>query len=175
MCDFLQVYDLLFRPIFLFFVIELGSRRCVYVGVTRAPTDAWVAQQLREATPWGQAPRYLIRDNDGKFGEGFRATLSNLGFEDLRLPCYSPDLNAFCERFQGSVRRECLDHIIIWNERHLARIIKEYVVYYNHMRPHQGIGQRIPDLPTGEILATGPVAVLPVLGGLHHHYYRKAA
>jgi len=95
------------------------------VDVTRAPADAWVAQQLREATPWGQKPKYLIRDNDGKFGDNFRAALANIGIVDLRLPCYSPDLNAFCERFQGSVRRECLDHVLIWDERHLARIIKE--------------------------------------------------
>lgn len=124
---------------------------------------------------WGQGPRYLIRDNDGKFGEGFRATLSNLGIEDLQLPCYSPDLNAICERFQGSVRRECLDHVLIWNERHLVRIIKEYVAYYNRMRPHQGIGQCIPDPSAGEGSASGPIAAQPVLGGLHHHYYRKAA
>lgn len=174
-CDFLQVYDLLFRPVFLFFILELGSRRCIHVGITRAPTNAWVAQQLREATPWGQRPRYLIRDNDGKFGDIFRVTLSNLGIEDLRLPCYSPDLNAFCERFQGSVRRECLDYVLILDEKHLARIIKEYVAYYNRMRPHQGIGQRIPDRLLEEMRVSGPVVATPVLGGLHHHYYRKAA
>ena len=173
-CDFLQIYDILFRPIFLFFILELGSRRIVHVGVTRSLTDAWVAQQVREATPWNAGPRFLIRDNDGKFGEFFRLMLTSRGIEDVRLPCYSPDLNAVCERFQGSVRRESLDHIIIWDERHLARIIKEYVAYYNQMRPHQGIGQSIPERPP-EPKEGGPVEAQPVLGGLHHHYYRKAA
>jgi transposase InsO family protein len=173
-CDFLQVYDILFRPIFLFFILELGSRRVIHAGVTRSLTDAWVAQQVREATPGNTGPPFLIRDNDSKFGQGFRLMLASRGIEDLRLPCYSPDVNAVCERFQGSVRRECLDHIVVFNEQHLRRVIREYVAYYNQMRPHQGIGQSIPD-PPPEPQPGGPVEAKPVLGGPHHHYYRKAA
>ena len=146
----------------------------IHAGVTRSPTDAWVAQQVREATPWNAGQRFLIRDNNIKFSQGFRGMLAARGIEDIRLPCYSPDLNAVCKRFQGSVRQECLDHVIVFNEQNLRRVIREYVAYYNQMRPHQGIGQSIPDPPL-EPKETGSVEAQPVLGGLHHHYYRKAA
>jgi putative transposase len=143
-CDFLPVYDLFFRPLFIFFIIELGSRRVVHFGVTRSPTDEWTAQQLREATPFGQAPRFLIRDNDSKYGEKFTRVAEVSGIEVLRTPYKAPRVNAFCERFVGSVRRECTDHMLILGERHLHRVVKEYVEYYNSARPHQGIGQAIP-------------------------------
>ena len=146
-CDFLQVTDLLFRPVFAFFVVELASRRVVHVGVTRAPTDAWVAQQLREATPEGQAPRFLIRDNDGKFGPDFARVAAASGIQVLRTPPRAPRANAVCERFLGSVRRECLDHVLVLGERHLRRVLVEYVRYFNHARPHQGLGQRMPTPP----------------------------
>ncbi len=109
-CDFLPVTDLLFRPLYAFFVIALGSRRVVHVGITRHPTDAWVAQQLREATPYGQRPKYLIRDNDGKYGPAFARVAAATGIEELRTAYRAPRQNATCERFLGSVRRECLDH-----------------------------------------------------------------
>src|SRR5258708_24384735 len=107
-CDFLQVTDLFFRPLFAFFIIELKSRKVIYVGVTRSPTDPWVAQQLREATPYGQTPKYLIRDNDRKFGQNFARVAATSGIKVLRTPYRTPRANAVCERFLGSVRRECL-------------------------------------------------------------------
>ena len=158
-----------------FFVIELATRRVVHVGATRHPTDAWVAQQLREATPYGQRPRYLIRDNDGKFGATFARVAATSDITILRTPIRAPQANAICERFLGSVRRECLDHLLILGERHLRRTLSEYVTYFNRMRPHQGLGQRLPEtLSAGTRHREGPVRAVPVLGGLHHTYERAA-
>ena len=110
-CDFLQVTDLFFRPLFAFFLIELKSRKVIHVGVTRSPTDAWTAQQLREATPFGQTPKYLIRDHDSKFGSCFARVAATSSIKILTTPYRTPRANAVCERFLGSVRRECLDHL----------------------------------------------------------------
>jgi len=176
-CDFLQTYDLFFRTLFVFVIIELSSRRLVYFGVTRNPTDAWVAQQLREATPFAQGPSYLIRDNDSKYGKAFSRVAAGTGIEVLPTPYGAPKANAVCERFLGSVRRECLDHFLILSERHLCRVTKEYQDYFNHARPHQGLGQRIPCQPLqgAEPSASGHVVFRPVLGGLHHDYQWRAA
>jgi transposase InsO family protein len=174
-CDFLQTYDIFFRVLFVFVIIELGSRRVVHYGVTRNPTDKWVAQQLREATPFGERPRFLIRDNDRKYGESFERVASQI--DVLKTPYRAPQANAICERFLGSLRRECLDHVLILSERHVHRVVKEYKEYFNYARPHQGIEQRIPCRP--ERLEAAPVngklASRPVLGGLHHDYYWQAA
>ena len=169
-CDFLQVTDLFFRPLFAFFIIELASRRVVHLGVTRAPSDLWVAQQLREATPFGQRPRFLVRDNDAKFGPHFARSATGSGIQVLRTPHQAPRANAMCERFLGSVRRECLDHLLILSERHLQRVLTEYVGYFNHARPHQGIQQRVPEGPPTPDQLNGKVIGIPVLGGLHHAY-----
>jgi len=115
-CDFVQTYDLFFRSVFVFFIIELESRRVVHFGVTRSPSDAWVAQQWRNATPFEEGPRFLIRDNDQKFGAHFSRVTGEV--EVLKTPVRAPKANAVCERFIGSVRRECLDHVIILSERH---------------------------------------------------------
>jgi putative transposase len=176
-CDFLQTYDLFFRALFVFVIIELDSRRLVHFDVTRNPTDAWVAQQLREATPFSQGPRYLIRDNDSKYGSSFALIAAGTGIKVLRTPYGAPKANAICERFLGSVRRECLDHFLILSERHLYRVMKEYRRYFNHARPHQGIGQTIPcpSVPTAEPQKGGELISHPVLGGLHHDYQWRAA
>ncbi len=175
-CDFLPVTDLGFRTLFAFFLVELGSRRVVHVGVTRHPTDAWVAQQLREATPFGTAPRFLIRDNDRKYGSAFARVAAGSGITVLRTPIRAPRANAACERFLGSVRRECLDHVLVLGEGQLRRVLREYVDYFNTARPHQGIKQAIPDAqklaPPSRLSA--PIVALPVLGGLHHDYRRAA-
>jgi putative transposase len=172
-CDFLQTYDLFFRTIFVFIIIELGSRRIVHASVTRSPSDMWVAQQLREATPFGEGPTFLIRDNDGKFGAKFEKVAVTSGIDVIRTPFGAPKANAKCERLMGSVRRECLDHILIINERQLGKTIAEYVAYYNHARPHQGIGQRIPDRGESDMQTEHPAYTIKsnaFLGGLHHDY-----
>jgi len=171
-CDFLQTFDLFFRSVFVFVIIELGSRRVVHFAVTRSPTDAWVAQQLRNATPFEEGPRYLIRDNDPKYGPSFARAAQ--GIEVLRTPHRAPKANAICERFLGSLRRECLDFSLILSERHLHHTVKEYVRYFNNARPHQGIAQSIP-CPPESLPHSGKIVSLPILGGLHHDYRRQAA
>ena len=171
--DFLPVTDCLFRPLYAFFLIELASRRVIHVGVTRHPSDAWVAQQLREATPFGQRPQYLIRDNDSKYGPAFAHVAVVTGIEELRTAYRAPRQNAACERFLGSVRRECLDHLLVLGEAQLRRILREYAAYFNTARPHQGLRQRVPAAAEGGARRTirpGSVRAVPVLGGLHHAY-----
>jgi putative transposase len=176
-CDFLPVTDLFFRSLFAFFIIELHSRKVIYVGVTRSPTDAWTTQQLREATAYGAGPKYLIRDNDSKFGVGFARLAKTSHIEILKTPYQAPRANAMCERFLGSVRRECLDHLFILHEKQLQRVLNAYVHYFNQARPHQGIKQQRPELqaePMPPDLQGSKVYSLPILGGLHHDYRRSA-
>jgi putative transposase len=176
-CDFLPVTDLFFRSLFAFFNTLLRSRKVIHVGVTRSPTNSWTAQQLREATAYGVGPKYLIRDNDGKFGMGFARVAKTSGIEILKTPYQAPRANAICERFLGSIRRECLDHLLILQEKQLQRMLNAYVHYFNRARPHQGIRQQIPER-YGELVPRnhlgGKILTLPVLGGLHHNYRRSA-
>lgn len=155
-------------------MIELASRRVVQVGVTRHPTDAWVAQQLREATPFGAHPKHLITDNDSKYGPLFAQVAKVTGIDHIRTAYRAPLMNAVVERFLGSVRRECLDHVLVLGERHLGRVLKEYVRYFNAERPHQGLQQRSPDPAEDPKGCTGAIYAMPVLGGLHQAYRRAA-
>jgi putative transposase len=171
------VTDLFFRPLFAFFIIELQSRKVIHVGVTRSPSDPWVAQHLREATPFGQAPKYLIRDNDSKFGSSFARVATTSGIEILKTPVQAPRANAICERFMRSVRQECLDHLLLLHEKqHEPRT--PYVC--DVLQPgttHQGIQQQIPEpsrsAPSSH-QAGEKVIALPVVGGLHHDYHWAA-
>jgi putative transposase len=174
---FPPVPDLFFRPLFAFFLIELKSRKVIQMNVTRSPTDPWVAQQLREATPYGHTPTYLIRDNDRKFGQNFARVATTSGIKVLRTPYRTPRANAICERFLGSVRRECLDHFLILHEKQLHRILKAYVLYFNQARPHQGIQQQLPEPPVPALALQNQhdkVISVSILGGLHHDYRRAA-
>jgi putative transposase len=175
-CDFLPVIDVGFRTLFAFVIVDLGSRRVVHGGVTRHPTDAWVAQHLREATPFGTAPRFLIRDNDATFGAQFARVAAGSRSEVVRTPIRTPRAHALCERFLGSVRRACLDHLLILHEGQLRRALRAYCTYVNEARPHQGIGQAIPDAAEKQRAVHPPASVvsIPVLGGLHHDYRRAA-
>jgi len=176
-CDFTVVHDILFRPLYIFVIIDLQNRRVVHAAVTKSPTDEWTAQQLWEATPWGTQPKYLIRDRDKKFGTHFAATTR--GVKILKTPVRAPKANSFCERFIGSLKRECLDHIFILHRHQLHRIVQEYIDYFNSSRPHQGIGQQIPndfveqkDRPWPISQPTGRITYTSILGGLHHSYER---
>ncbi len=158
-------------------MVALKSRRVVHVGVTRHPTDAWVAQQLREATPLVERRRYLIRDNDSKYGPTFTRVAAATGITGVRTAYRAPRQNATCERFLGSVRRECLDHVLVFGERHLRRVLREYADYFNRARPHQALHQQAPDVLSGgppQRERFGTVHTIPILGGLHHDYQRVA-
>ena len=173
--DFLQTYDLFFRATFVSVAIHLGSRRLAYFGVTRNPNEAWVAQQLWEATPFSEGPRFLIRDNDNKFGDPFDGVAEGADIDVVTTPYQAPKANAICERFLGSVRREYLDFYLILNERHLRKIMKRYQACFNEARPHQGLNQRIPCPLTQPQLNTGTIIAQPVPGGLHHDCRRQTA
>jgi len=171
-CDFTVVNDWLFRQWYIFVVMELKTRRIVHTGVTKYPTDEWAAQQLREATPWGKGPKYLVRDRDSKYATHFSAAAGSI--KELKTPYRTPQANGVCERFMGSLRRECMDHILIHDDKHLRRVVTEYSTYFNQERPHQGIEQRIPDQYslTRSKLTRGQVTSKAILGGLHHSYSR---
>jgi putative transposase len=138
-----------------------------------------VTQQLRKATPHGERPRFLLRDNDRKYGSRFARLAAASGIAVVRTPVGAPRANATVERFQRSVRRECLDHLLLLDEAHLQRALGEYVAYFNRDRPHQGRGQRVPvpsalARPGPTESTAGGVIASPVLGGLHHAYRRAA-
>ncbi len=136
-CDLFEVRDLCLRAHYVFVVMHLETRRLLLTRSTTEPTSEWLAQQLRNLTPPGQAPKFLIRDNDCKFGHSFDAVARGAGIRVIRTPKLAPKANAHCERAIGSVRRECLDHILILNERHLQLVLDEYRGYFNASRPHQ--------------------------------------
>jgi transposase InsO family protein len=174
-CDFVQVYDIWFRPLFAFVVIDVNEKTVVHVAVTRAPTERWTAQQLRQLTPFRKGPEFIIRDNDNKFGADFDRVAKGAGIRVLRTAIEAPLMNSTCERFIGSARRECLDHIIVLSEAHLRAVLDEWVGHFNRGRPHQGIEQRVP-MPSDAAsdAGAGKIVALPVLGGLHHDYRRAA-
>jgi transposase InsO family protein len=131
---------------------------------------------LREATPFDERPRFLIRDNDAKYGPRFARVATGSGIAVLRTPVRAPRANATCELFLRSVRRECLDHVLVLGEGHLRRVLREYAAYFNTARPHQGIGQTVPDARgmASPASPSAPIVSIPVLGGLHHTYRRAA-
>jgi transposase InsO family protein len=174
-CDYTVVHNLLFRPMRIFVIIHHQTRRIVHAAVTTSPSDEWAAQQIREATPWGNGPQYLIFDNDDKFGKKFKGIVRNTGIVPLKTPIAAPQANAVCERFIGTLKREGLDHFLILHQAQVRHIVKAFVSFYNEQRPHQGIEQQIPVQFDREraLLSNklkGRVISTPVLAGLHHSY-----
>jgi transposase InsO family protein len=172
--DRIQAYDILFRQVYAFFIVHLGSRKVVYTAACRNPTQEWTTQQLRNATMDGDAPKILLRDRDDKFSASFDRVAKSVGIRVIKTAVRAPDMNAIAERFVGSARREILDHVIVLDDQHLGRLVAQYKEYFNEARPHQGIGQRIPGKPAVTIDITKPIVATPVLGGLHHNYRRAA-
>ncbi len=177
-CDFFTVETAWLKTLYVLFFIELSSRRVHLAGCTAKPTRAWVTQQARHLS-WqlqdGTVPgRFLIHDRDTKFASTFDTVFTSEDVKIIRTPVRAPNANAFAERWVRSVREECLDRIFILNERHLHRVLRTYVAYYNHARPHQGIEQRCP-IPLESAARDGPIERRDILGGVLHDYYRWAA
>src|SRR5262249_12597310 len=172
--DFCVVPTVTFRLLYVFAVLCHERRRVVHVNVTANPTAAWVAQQLREAFPFGTAPSYLIRDRDSIYGEEVRRCLRSLGVEEVLTAPRSPWQNPYVERFFGTLRRECLNHLLILSERHLLRILQDFLSYYHRARTHMALANNAPEPRVVEPPSAGRVRAIPFLGGLHHRYTRCA-
>jgi putative transposase len=148
----------------------LKKRRITHTELTKYPTDKWTAQHLREATPWGKGLKFLIRDRDRKYAMHFSAVAVYFGIKQLKTPYRTSQANGICERFRGSLRRECLDHVLIQEGRHLEWVVKEHTTYFNQERPHLGIDQCIPnhiELPKSKP-TSGRITSKAILSGLHH-------
>ncbi len=170
--DLFVVQTLTFKTLYVLVFIAHGRRELVHPAVTAHPTAAWVWRQLVEATPWGRRPRHLLRDRDAVYGGDFRKRAKTLGIETVLTPVQAPRANAVTERVIGTLRRECLDHVIPLNEAHLRTLLAQFNGYYNRERPHRTLHLETPQpaarSPIGAVLAR------PVLGGLHHAYARAA-
>lgn len=172
--DLFTVPTVRFEVVYALVILAHGSRQIVHFATTRNPNAEWVARQIVEAFPWDTSPNYLLRDNDAIYGHVYRERLANLNIREVRTACRSPWQNAYAERLIGSVRRECLDHSIVWNRRYLQQTLKSYAEYYNSDRTHLGLLKKT---PSGREPAKSDEKIIafPSLNGLHHRYDRVAA
>jgi transposase InsO family protein len=168
--DFFIVPTIGFKLLYYLVLLSHGRRELMYHAVTAHPTAEWVAQQMVEAFPWGESPRYLVRDRDAVYGEVVKRRLRGLGIRDRPVAPKSPWQNAYIERLIGSARRECIDHVIVLGESHLRRIMSRYAAYYNETRTHLSLGK---DAPKGRAIERfGRITAQPLVGGLPHRYAR---
>jgi putative transposase len=185
--DFFVVVTATFRILYVFVVLEVGTRRILHWNVTAHPTSDWTAQQFRMVISGDEAHRYVIHDRDTIYSNDVDRTIDALGLTVLKTPVHTPQANAFCERVIGTIRRECVDFSIAINEGHVRAILREWVTHYNRGRPHASLGPGLPE-SSGMVAAVGEahghsfpagcrVAAMPILGGLHHEYrlQRQAA
>ena len=170
-CDFFVVPTATFKVLYVFVVLSHARREILHVNVTEHPTAAWTARQILEAFP-GEVPRLLLYDRDGIYGWEFNRMVDALKIHQIRSAPRSPWQNPFVERVNGSIRRDCTDHVIPFGRQHLLRVMREYVEYYNRSRPHQSLDRNSP-IPR-RVETVGEVCARPVLGGLHHRYFRAA-
>jgi putative transposase len=173
--DFFTVPTATFRVLFVLLILAHDRRRIVYLNVTAHPTSAWTRQQIREAFPDDTAPAYLLRDRDGVYGTDFGRLLKGFGTEEIVTAPRSPWQNPFAERLIGTLRRECLDHVIVWNERSLRRTLGLYLDYYHHWRTHLSLDKDAPETRVTQLPEIGPVIEQARVDGLHHAYERRAA
>jgi transposase InsO family protein len=173
--DFFTVPTATFRVLFVLLVLSHGRRRLVHFNVTEHPTAEWTARQLLEACGLEESPRYLIRDRDQVYGERFTRQARMLDLREVVIAPRSPWQNAYAERVIGSIRRECLDHVVVIGERHLRGILSTYVDYYNGARTHLSLAKDAPEPRSVQPPRQGRVVELPRVGGLHHEYLRRAA
>jgi transposase InsO family protein len=168
--DLLVVPTIGFDLLYAFVIVRLGRRELIWINVTANPTAEWVARQITEAFPWNEAPHYMIRDRDCIYGPVIIRRLRAMGIRDKPIAPASPWQNGFVERLIGSIRRECVDHIIVLGGAHLRRILKSYARYYNETRTHLALDKDAPVSRPAQ--RTGVVRSHAILGGLHHHYLR---
>ena len=176
-CDFFVVVTARFRILYVFVAMEVGTRRIAHFNVTPHPTADWTLQQFRDVTMAERFYRFVLHDRDSIFSSELDSCLKSLGMQVLKTPYRAPQANAFCERLIGTIRRECLDFMIPWNERQVRRILKEWVAHYNQGRPHSSLGPGIPDQRSQVGVCCGHhlpshrrVVAREILGGLHHEY-----
>jgi putative transposase len=172
--DFFTVPTATFRIMYVFVILHHERREIVHFNATYNPTAQWTAQQLLEAFPFDSAPRYLLRDRDSIYGDQFQNRVKSLGIDEVLTAPRSPWQNPYVERIIGSIRRECLNHVIIFNERHLRRQLKSYAIYYNEARTHLSLDKQSPVPRSIEPPERGKVVAIPHVGGLHHEYRRAA-
>jgi len=173
--DFFVVPTATFRVLFVLVILAHHRRRLVHFNVTENPTARWTAHQVVEAFPWDSAPRYLLRDRDGVYGDEFRRQVAAMGIEEVLTAAQSPWQNPYAERLVGSIRRELFDHAIVLDERHLRRLLAGYASYYAEDRTHLSLDKDTPGDRPVEAAQAGTVVELPRVGGLHHRYARLAA
>jgi transposase InsO family protein len=173
--DFFTVPTIRFQILYVFLVLAHDRRRIVHFNVTAHPTAEWTAQQLREAFPFEQIPRYLLRDRDGIFGVEFRKHVKVMGINEVLSAPRSPWQRAYVERVIGTIRRECLDHVIVLDETSLYRHVKSFVAYYHESRTHLSLAKDAPESRPVQRPEVGRIVAIPQLSGLHHRYERRAA
>ncbi|MGB5219386.1 MAG: integrase core domain-containing protein [Polyangiales bacterium] len=173
--DFFVVPTATFRILYVFLVLEHDRRRIVHLNVTEGPSAQWTGQQLVNAFPYDSAPKYLIRDRGKIYGAAFVHRARAMGIEQVLTAPQSPWQNPYCERVIGTLRRECLDQVIVLGEQHLRRILRQYLEYYHESRTHLALDKDAPELREPESIDGGKVIALPMVGGLHHRYTRSGA
>ena len=173
--DFFVVPTVTHKVLFVLVMLAHERRRVVHFNVTEHPTVQWTAQQVIDAFPWDEAPRYLLRDRDRIYGTAFRQRVQHMGIEEVVIAPRSPWQNPYVERLIGSLRRECLDHVIVLHESHLRRLLTSYFQYYHRWRTHRGLDMDCPVPRPVQWPGVGLIWEVPDVGGLHHHYERRAA
>ena len=173
--DFLVVPTVRHTVLFVLVILAHERRRVVHFNITEHPTAQWTAQQVVDAFPWDEAPRYLLRDRDRIYGAYFQQRVRHMGIEEVVIAPRSPWQNPYVERLIGSIRRECLDHVIVLHERHLRRLLTGYFQYYHHWRTHRALEMDCPLPRPVQRPELGPIREVREVGGLHHHYERQAA
>jgi putative transposase len=173
--DFFTVPTVSFRVLFVFLILTNERRRIAHFNVTDSPSAFWIGQQIVEAFPWDTTPTYMIRDRDKKYGEEFVRRVESLGIKQVLISTRSPWQNPYVERVIGSIRRECLDHVIVFSERHLQRVLRDYFAYYHSSRTHLGLAKDCPRPRPVEPPDLGFIQSKPMVGGLHHRYFRQVA
>ena len=184
-CDFLVAVTARFRLVYVFVLMEVGSRKLLHVNATSHPTAAWTLQQFLEAIPGDHPYSWVIHDRSGIFSRELDQAVRSLGVEAMKTPVGAPKANAYCERLIGTMRRECLDFLIPLGERHVRRLLREWVLHYNHGRPHLSLGPGVPDPPPALVFLRSMdrhelprgyrVRKKPILAGLHHEYRLEKA